>query len=302
MFVEDVTIESVEEWHTRLAEMITEPGGPKKSKRKTPFVSQPLSAKTRRNAHTRLFAGLALMVRYGHIPMNPAAGLGPPRTRNRKVQALTPEEYTALLEYIPQHWRPFVEALARTGMRFSEVTALTARRVALTHKPPVIYVQEAYKRTDQYAVFEKGATKSEQGMRVVPIDGHLKKILTPLVRGKKPDDEVFTTEWGNTIRHTNFHSRVWRPAVLKARKEHAITFTPTIHDLRHAHATWLLTAGIPVHTTADRLGHDPAVLLREYAHLLDTGRTAAPDTITQLLDKRTKKKTTANRARRKGAR
>jgi integrase len=37
------------------------------------------------------------------------------------------------------------------------------------------------------------------------------------------------------------------------------------HDLRGIHSTALLDAGIPVHTVAQRIGDDPAVLLRNYA-------------------------------------
>jgi len=35
--------------------------------------------------------------------------------------------------------------------------------------------------------------------------------------------------------------------------------------LRGSHATLLLDAGMAVHAVAQRLGHDPAVLLRSYA-------------------------------------
>ena len=37
------------------------------------------------------------------------------------------------------------------------------------------------------------------------------------------------------------------------------------HDLRGTHETLLLDAGVPVHVVAARCGHDPAVLLRNYA-------------------------------------
>jgi integrase len=36
------------------------------------------------------------------------------------------------------------------------------------------------------------------------------------------------------------------------------------HDLRGIHATALLDTGIPVHTMAQRIGDDPATLLRNY--------------------------------------
>jgi integrase len=38
-----------------------------------------------------------------------------------------------------------------------------------------------------------------------------------------------------------------------------------LHDLRGIHTTALLDAGIPVHTVAQRIGDDPAVVLRNYA-------------------------------------
>lgn len=51
-----------------------------------------------------------------------------------------------------------------------------------------------------------------------------------------------------------------------ARKADLLGFGRTrFHDLRGIHATALLDAGIPVHTVAQRIGDDPAVLLRNYA-------------------------------------
>jgi integrase len=40
----------------------------------------------------------------------------------------------------------------------------------------------------------------------------------------------------------------------------------SLHALRHGHATLLLDRGEKIHDVAARLGHDPAVLLRTYAH------------------------------------
>jgi hypothetical protein len=48
------------------------------------------------------------------------------------------------------------------------------------------------------------------------------------------------------------------------------------HDLRGAHETALLDAGVPVHTVAARCGHSPAVLLENYAkHTRKADRSAA---------------------------
>ena len=51
-----------------------------------------------------------------------------------------------------------------------------------------------------------------------------------------------------------------------ARRADLLGFGRTrFHDLRGIHATALLDAGIPVHTVAQRIGDDPAILLRNYA-------------------------------------
>ena len=44
--------------------------------------------------------------------------------------------------------------------------------------------------------------------------------------------------------------------------------TGTLHILRHTAATLALTAGVPVHIVAARLGDDPKTVLETYAHLL----------------------------------
>jgi integrase len=51
-----------------------------------------------------------------------------------------------------------------------------------------------------------------------------------------------------------------------ARRADLLGFGSTrFHDLRGIHTTALLDAGIPVHTVAQRIGDDPAVLLRNYS-------------------------------------
>jgi integrase len=47
------------------------------------------------------------------------------------------------------------------------------------------------------------------------------------------------------------------------------------HDLRGSHETALLDRGVPVHVVAARRGHDPAVLLRNYAKRTKKADTSA---------------------------
>jgi integrase len=44
--------------------------------------------------------------------------------------------------------------------------------------------------------------------------------------------------------------------------------TGSLHVLRHTAATLALTAGVPVHIVAARIGDDPKTVLSVYSHLL----------------------------------
>ena len=58
-----------------------------------------------------------------------------------------------------------------------------------------------------------------------------------------------------------------------------------LHDLRHVHATVLLTAGVPVHVVAARLGHaDPSITLRVYAHVLQEDAAKVADVFAQAVE------------------
>ncbi len=65
------------------------------------------------------------------------------------------------------------------------------------------------------------------------------------------DDLLFTTRAGTPISRNTFRTRVWRPAVKTAR----VDFHVRVHDLRHAHASWLLAGGSDLKSVMDRMGH-----------------------------------------------
>jgi integrase len=63
-------------------------------------------------------------------------------------------------------------------------------------------------------------------------------------------------------------------AIARSARRHESVFAPSssawiqrlmVSRFARQHATLLLDSGVPVHAVAQRLGHDPAVLLRNYA-------------------------------------
>ena len=61
-----------------------------------------------------------------------------------------------------------------------------------------------------------------------------------------------------------FRSRVWLPAVEKTK----IDFGVRMHDLRHAHASWLLAGGANLKGAMDRMGHAQIQTTQKYLHTL----------------------------------
>jgi integrase len=60
-------------------------------------------------------------------------------------------------------------------------------------------------------------------------------------------------------------------------------FEATFHTLRHTCAALLLANGVDVKTVAERMGHDPAILLRVYAHAIKSADKAAAERLDAVL-------------------
>ena len=105
--------------------------------------------------------------------------------------------------------------------------------------------------------------------RVVPLAPQLVDILSTHV-GDRKSGLLVATPRNLPVDHTNW-ARAW------ARAQRPGGTNWTLYDLRHAAATTMLSAGIPIGEVARRLGHSPEVLLSHYAGVLE-GDEAASNT------------------------
>ena len=83
-------------------------------------------------------------------------------------------------------------------------------------------------------------------------------------RRLKPGDLLFATRDGTPISRNTFRTRVWRPAVAAS----GVDFDVRVHDLRHAHASWLLAGGSDLKSVMDRMGHAQITTTQKYLHTL----------------------------------
>ncbi len=74
-----------------------------------------------------------------------------------------------------------------------------------------------------------------------------------------------------------FRHQVWYPA-----RKIAALGKIRIHDLRHAHASWLLAGGADLQVVKERLGHASIATTEKYLHSLPTADETALDALTRI--------------------
>lgn len=211
--------------------------------------------------HILLSASLKEAMHRGEIRTNPAfRGKIPRMPRNEKRAPLTPpytrEEFELIRKSISPRYQLLVEFLGETGCRFGEAAALTPADVNLDTGQVHFNETYSWQPGEGYTVRNP---KTEGSDRLIRVKQSLLKRLD--LSGKY----IFTTQSGGRVKDNSFRSHHWRQA-LKAsglpahRRGHP-------HDLRHAHATWLLDAGISLPAIQNRLGHaDVMTTLGMYGH------------------------------------
>jgi integrase len=122
--------------------------------------------------------------------------------------------------------------------------------------------------------------KTDAGRRDVPLaDELVLKMRTHRLaaRFSQEEDIVFASREGTHLSAGNVRKRGWHPAVERAGLPRL-----KFHQSRHAYASTLISARVPVTTVASVLGHgDPAITLRVYSHLFD--RVASHDAVREAM-------------------
>jgi integrase len=171
-----------------------------------------------------------------------------------------------------------------TGMRRGELLGLTWQTLDLDGAR--LTVSQQLIPTRGGASF--GPPKSKRSYRTIALDAETVDVLRAhreaqllerdFAGGAYVDlDLVFAREDGGLIHPQRLTER--HGELVKGAKVPAIRF----HDLRHGHATACLTAGVPLHVVAARIGDDPKVVLATYAHLLPASDADAAERVAALV-------------------
>lgn len=241
-------------------------------------VQKKLSPRSIRKYHTLLHGIFKTAVRDRVIAFNPCDGTVLPKVVLERRETITPEQFESLLAAIPAQHRVLLRVGIETGMRWGELAALRPRHLdvaaqTLTVAETIVEISKKDSPTgERYTV--KPYPKNDQ-QRILKITPELTGLLELRIQslGLVRDDLLFPSTPRDlrqpTSRNT-FRTRVWQPALKTA----GLPKTLRMHDLRHAHASWLLAGGADLKTVMDRLGHSQITTTQRYLHALE----AADDT------------------------
>lgn len=229
------------------------------------FSALPVAAKTKKNIHALLSAAFKRSVAEGVISKNPAVGLRAPREEVEfQPVFLTEEQMKIIYSALPEQWRLFVELLENSGLRYGEASALRWQDLTFEGERCTISVTRAWRRGESGEVI--GPPKTKKSNRRVALPLWLSKKLLEARGEARPSDLVFAKPNGSHIPNGHFHQRVWIPLMKKLEGELGVR--PRIHDLRHTHASRLISKGVALPVIQARLGHESiTTTVNTYGHL-----------------------------------
>jgi integrase len=207
---------------------------------------------------------LAQAARKGRIPVNPMTqlerGERPNHADQRPKRILTLDEMRALIQAADTlQYRCLFELMLTSGIRIGEALGLSVSD--LDHEHSLIRVQHQLDRNGQ-----RVPLKTNESQRAIDIPPELMRRLLTLVteRGARftPHALVFAT------RNETLERRVVGRALRRAVKAANLPApNPTLHDLRHSHASMLIALDHNLVNIQRRLGHrKPDTTLKVYAH------------------------------------
>jgi integrase len=97
-------------------------------------------------------------------------------------------------------------------------------------------------------------------------------------QGKDEPRRPRTVDTDGHISRDWFRQNVWQPALKRA----GLKFRVRAHDLRHAHASWLLAGGADLQMVKERLGHGSISTTEKYLHTLPEADDDAVDAFTRI--------------------
>lgn len=260
--------------------------------RENPFANKPLSKITTedidafynlkideeynasyiRKMHQMLNKAFDQALKWRKLTINPVVDADPPAYKKEEMQIWSPEEINTFLNYCTDGRYRITFLLAiYTGMRRGEILGLKWSDVDFVQKKIYVTRSLAYIPKKGY-IFTQ--LKTDNSKRKIPIS---QMIVDELLKHQEYQ-EIWKKRFGEEFQNRDFVICTEKGMeqdprnVLRAMRK--IIRTSNVkqirfHDLRHTHASILISKGVDIVKVAHRLGHsNPKITLETYAHLI----------------------------------
>ncbi len=224
------------------------------------------SPRLRQITHAVLRRALSQALQWGLIRRNPCDAVARPRAPRREIQFLDAGQVRLLLAAARgDRLEALCVVAVATGMRKGELLGLRWGDLDLDAATLMVRRQLRARPDGGLALAELKTAKSRRLIQlpataVDALAAHRARLGAPPSRA----DLVFTDTRGGPLHESNLLRRWWHPLL-----ERAGLPRMRFHDLRHTHATLLLTQGVNPKVVQERLGHSQiSMTLDVYSHVV----------------------------------
>ncbi len=211
---------------------------------------------------------------------NPCADTTLPRSDNwisEQMNFLEYDEFQLLLACLDPEAQDLAVIAVATGFRRGELYALMVKDVDDPDPgivPLRISIWRAWKEDENRRPF-LGPPKSRRSRRTVAVAEPAAEVVRRLIAGRGREEFLFVDEDGSAWGGSKWYHRYWKGAIAEARTR-GLDKTPSLQDLRHTHASWLIAANVPLPAIQRRLGHESiTTTVDRYGHLVKETETEA---------------------------
>lgn len=176
----------------------------------------------------------------------------------KEMLFLTPQEFSKMVAYLDDPYKTFITFLYYSGCRKGEAQALTWKDI----KGNVVDINKTYQYF--YKKHNLSTPKTSSSIRKIAMPEsvmeQVKKLYTPDLT---ENSFVFSADKKHPLNVATIKFHLDRACNLSGVKN------IRVHDLRHSHASYLVSSGVPITIISQRLGHaNITQTYNTYSHIL----------------------------------
>lgn len=197
------------------------------------------------------------------IRESPCVKISLPQVESKNFQ-FSKETLEQLISIVPEPYATAMRVGAATGLRPSELFGLSKQDIDFPNSVIRMTLQDSSRRTGELV---RGPLKTKSSRRSVSFGPVMRDILLTLCNAAGPEGRLF---------HTAGVVQVWKYETVWVNARKSLPeIGPGWHQLRHYHASVLISHGFSPVAVAARLGRkDANETLRTYAHMWDSDGSA----------------------------